>query len=186
MSKCGIPSEAVVQEFDVFEQAEAGFLSGFVLFVMNQFLLQGGEEGFHCRIVPLVFFAAHRTRDAVLGEQSLVVLAGVLHSAVRVGHEVGTGTLSMDRHRQGVDHEATIDLLRHRLSDDLPREQIFDRRQIQPAVVRGEIGDVGGPDSILLGPCEAAVRAVLSHGMRMIRVRGRDTEPFLKEIVKRR
>ncbi len=104
-----MPSDTVVENFDIFEQAVPGCRSGFVFFVMNQFFLQGGKEGFHRCFVPAIPLTAHRTRDAVFCEQALVMLAGVLHTAVGMRHEVGTGTLPGDRHCQGINHEATVD-----------------------------------------------------------------------------
>ena len=75
-----MPSDTVVKDFDVFEQAVPGIHSGFVLVMVDEFFLQRGEERFYRGVVPAVSFAAHRTRDAVFREQALIVLAGVLHS----------------------------------------------------------------------------------------------------------
>ncbi len=70
------------------------------------------------------------------------MLAGGLHAAVGMRHEVGSGTVTGQRHLQSIDHQATVDPLRHRPADDLPREQILDGRQGQPPFVGGDIGDV--------------------------------------------
>lgn len=92
------------------------FGAGFILLLMDEFFLKGGEEGLHrgedatalqpsssprlggLDSFPAVPFAAHRARDAVLGEQTLVVFAGLLHPAVRMDHEVCSGTLATERY----------------------------------------------------------------------------------------
>ena len=66
VSQRGVSTDAVIKDFDVFKQALAGFVSGLIPLVMNEFFLQGGKEAFHRRVVPTVGLSAHRTRDAVL------------------------------------------------------------------------------------------------------------------------
>ncbi len=127
---------------DVFEQALTRFGAGFILFVMNQLSLQGREERSHRGIVPAVPCAAYGTRDAMFCQQALIVLASELHATVGVGHEIRTGTLTTERHLQSVDHEATVDPVRHGPADDLPRKQVFVCRQVQPAFVGGHVGVV--------------------------------------------
>lgn len=50
-----------------------------------------------------------------------------------------------------------------RPSNDLTRKQIKHYRQVQEAVVRADLGDVGDPSAIWLTDLEAAGQNVLSH-----------------------
>ena len=57
----------------------------------------------------------------MLVPQLLVVLAGVLNTAIGVGHETFAGQFALHGHLQGIDHEATLHVVSHRPTDDLRR-----------------------------------------------------------------
>ena len=61
----GVTSAAVIEHFDIFKDALTGFFSRKISFMMNQFLLQCGEETFHHGVIPTVAFAAHTTADPI-------------------------------------------------------------------------------------------------------------------------
>jgi hypothetical protein len=45
-----VPAFSVVEDFNVFEDDPLGLFDRFVVFVMQQFLLEGGEEGLDRRL----------------------------------------------------------------------------------------------------------------------------------------
>src|SRR6476620_6351033 len=77
-----VPPDAVVERLDVLEDARPRLLARGVVLVVDQLLLQAGEERLHRGVVPAVAPAAHAARDPLLREPPLVVLAGVLAPAV--------------------------------------------------------------------------------------------------------
>src|SRR5947209_9606597 len=74
----GVPPDAVVKRFDVFEDARLGFLTGRVALVMHQFAIQAGEKTLDRRVVPALRYPAHATGDPVSRQETLVVFTGVL------------------------------------------------------------------------------------------------------------
>lgn len=72
-----MPSARVVEALDVVEHLRAGFIAGAVNLAVDALEFQGREEALHGRIVPDVPGPAHRTGDAVVGQQALKLLAGV-------------------------------------------------------------------------------------------------------------
>src|SRR3990172_11166963 len=167
-----MPPHPVVKHLDVLEQTLASFVSGLIPFVMHEFLLQGRKETFHRGVVPTVPFPAHGTRDGMLPQEGLVMLTGVLHASIRMRDETFSWKFPLHGHLQGIDHQPAVDPVRHRPAHDLPRIQIFDRRQVQPAFRRRNVRDVRRPRLILLRRSEVAIHDVLRDRMRVVRVGG--------------
>ena len=74
----GVFADGVVERFDVLEQTQPNFGTGLVLLVVNQLVLQRGEERFHRGVVPAVSFADHAALKAIVFEQLLIRFTGVL------------------------------------------------------------------------------------------------------------
>lgn len=64
----------IVEHFNVLEDILFCFLSREIAPVVDGLLLERTEETLDAGFVPAVAFVAHRTRDAVIREQSLVVV----------------------------------------------------------------------------------------------------------------
>lgn len=75
-------------------------------------------------------------------------------------HEPRARATVRDRHLHRVDHEGGPQVRRHRPADDPSAEQIFDRRQVQPALARRDRDDVGDPDPIGRGRVEASCHPI--------------------------
>src|SRR5947209_16042055 len=78
-------ADAVVKHFDVLENTCLGVLPAGVLLVVDPFLLQGGEEARHGRVVPALRHPAPAARDPVFAQQALGMLAGVRTAPVPAG-----------------------------------------------------------------------------------------------------
>jgi hypothetical protein len=59
--------------------------------VVGQLLLETGKKAFHGCVVPALAHAAHAALDLVLGQELLVVSAGILTTAVAVRQEALVG-----------------------------------------------------------------------------------------------
>ena len=73
---------------------------------------------------------------------------GVLAAAVRMMHQARRRTLPETGHRQRVSHDIRRHARLQRPTYDFPVEQVEHDRQIQPALVRPQVGDVRCPDLI--------------------------------------
>ena len=77
-----VPPLVVVEHLDVLEDAGLGFGPGLVVLMVRQFLFEAGKKALHWCVVPALTHAAHAALDTVLGEELLVVAAGILAAAV--------------------------------------------------------------------------------------------------------
>src|SRR3954466_4915416 len=87
-------------------------------------------------------------------------LESALDPSVTVMDQAGFRPAALQGHDQRVHAQPGPQVIRHRPADDLARGQVLDRGQVQPALVRRQVGDVGQPDRV--GPLgdEVAVEQV--------------------------
>jgi hypothetical protein len=88
--------------------------------------------------------------------------------------QTGLGPTPEPRHSQRVRNQLRAHVGLERPSHDLATEQIQDDRQIQPALVGPEIGDVCRPDLIGFRRREVTLQQVRRDRQIVIRVRRRD------------
>ena len=161
-----MPPPGIVEALDVIEHVGFGLGSRAVRLGRRAFGLQRGEEALHRRIVPDVAGPAHATDDAVVGQEPLEGLTGVLAPPIGVmQHGVGLAS-PPDRH-----HECIGDQLRgHRRTHGPPdhpsREEIHDRGDVEPAFGGPEIGEVGDPFAVRRRGGERPVEHIRRHGVR--------------------
>src|SRR3954447_561164 len=94
----GVPADAVVERLDVLEDARPRLLARGVALVVDQLLLQRGEEALHRGVVPALGHSAHATANPVLPKEAPVVLAGVLAAPIRVRQQPRAGQSPRYRH----------------------------------------------------------------------------------------
>src|SRR5215469_3691571 len=168
----------IVKRFDVLEHTDARLRTTPVVLLMHQFLLQRGEKAFHRCVIPAIPSPAHTATDAVPVQQPLIVVAGVLAAAIGVRYQSLARQATRHRHLQSIDHQPAGDPLAHRPADDLPRIQVFHRRQVQPTLPGRDVGDVRYPDLVDRYRLELPVQDVVGHRQIMVGV-GRTAElPF--------
>ena len=80
-----------MEALDIVEHVRAGLVAVAIDVAVGPFDFQRRKEALHRRTVPDVSGPAHRTGAAVVGQQALKLLAGVLRSLVRV-MQPGVGT----------------------------------------------------------------------------------------------
>src|SRR3712207_4718935 len=71
-----------------------------------------------------------------------------LDPAVAMMNEPPRWVAALEGHDQGVDAESRLEMLRHRPAHDLARGQILDGREVQEALVRWNVRDVGQPHGV--------------------------------------
>ena len=106
----------------------------------------------------------------MLLQQTLVVLAGVLDSTIRMHHELLARVFPRESHLQRIHDKPTVDRVRHRPADDPPREQVLDHSQVQPTLDRRNVRDVGRPCFILPRRSEVSIHDVPRDRVRVIRI----------------
>ena len=74
----------IIEALDVIEHVRFGLVSRAVRLVHRPFGLERGEEALHRGIVPDVVGPAHATDDAVVGQEPLEGLTGVLATPIGV------------------------------------------------------------------------------------------------------
>jgi len=153
----------IVEAFDPFNNVESGLGSGFVSELMDALDLQGLEEALHRCIIPAVDPAAHRLQHAEIGDQPPVAAARVLAPAVGMHDQSRRRFAPPIGCLQRVADEVGVQPMAHRPPDDPPAGQIHDHREIQPALDRAEIGDVGDPGTIDFPTLEPARKDVGRH-----------------------
>ena len=70
-------------------------------------------------------------------------------------------------HHERVERELSVHPWLHRPAHDLAREQVDDSRQIEPALVRADVGDVGHPDPIRAVNVKVLLQPVGRHDGRL-------------------
>src|SRR5712692_480252 len=158
-----VTTHPIVEHFDVLEDFLPRFFTREVTPMMDQFLLECAEEALHAGVVPTVALATHRTFDAVLPQDLLVARSGVLAAPVRVMQESGAGLAAPQRHRECLLGEIDREPLPHRPADDLAGKEVEHHGEIEPALVRPDVGDVAGPYPVWLLDPKLPVQGVGRH-----------------------
>lgn len=99
------PPLRIVKPLDVVEDICARLAACPIGFSPDPFGFQRKEEALHRSVVPDISGSAHRACDALISNQPLERLAGVLAALVRVVQKFFRSAPAPDRHDQGVcDH----------------------------------------------------------------------------------
>ncbi len=128
------------------------------------------EEALGGKLPSLECSRALFTDEAVLGQQGLMCIAGVLAAAIRM-HDQSRSRLALrDGQLQCPVHQRGLHVRRHRPARHLARVQVQHDRQIQPAAARSDVSDVGHPR--LVGPrrVELPVQHIGRNRQRMFAV----------------
>src|SRR5438094_494709 len=83
--------------------------------------------------------------------------------------EAGPGPSATKRHLERVDDELRTQVVGHRPADDRAREGVLNRCQVEEALPRSEVRDVGDPQDVRRGRLEVALVQRLSPRSRMRR-----------------
>ena len=164
----------IVPDFDPGEDCCPGLLSGRERGSVHLFLLETGKEALRRSIIPAVAFAAHAAYDPGFLEPFLVIVAGVLAPSVAVTEHTLAGISACNRHFQGRENQAALDLVVHRPAHNAPGEQVQDDRQIQPSLCGPEVGYIRRPTGIGRLGFKSTGEQVLCNRHLMVAVGGHD------------
>jgi hypothetical protein len=87
-------------------------------------------------------------------------LESALTATVGMMEETGTWPAALKGHGQGRQRQFGAHMIPHRPADHLATEQIDHDGEIQPSLVRSDVGEIGGPDAIRRGWVKVALQAV--------------------------
>src|SRR3989449_590815 len=171
-----MPPLPVVEDLEVIEQLGARRRPRGPRRVVDELDLQRREETLGHGVVPTIAPAAHAAHDPVLGQDALVVAAGVLTAAIGMMEQPLRRAPARQGHPERVEREVVRDALVHRPADGEARTEIEDHRQVEPTLARRNVGDVGDPRLVRPSTLELPRQDVGGDGKRMPRLR-RDTKP---------
>src|SRR6185437_12897644 len=163
ISQCGMATTRIVPPLEPREDLAASLLACREVISIQHLSLETGKEGFHHCVVEAIADAAHRTGDSELETAIREGHSRIFGAVVRMMDHLFGATL-LESHVQRFQHQGAGQTLRHRPSDHVPGEHIQDRRQVQPALVGGDVRHVGQPQGIRTGRREMPldqVRGVL-------------------------
>ena len=147
-AEVGMASMAVVEDLDQLGDGARCLKLRAARDAIDELGLQRREEALGDGVVPAVALAAHAADDAGGDQRLAVVAARVLRAAVGVVHEAGVGEAATARHLQRVEAELGAHVIGDRPADDAAREQVEDDGEVQPALPRPHVRDVGRPHAV--------------------------------------
>ena len=95
-------SETIVEHFNVLKNIRLSFGPGGVMTMINLFGFQRTDTTFHRRIIVAIALTAHTNLKLMLGQQGLIVMAGILAAPVRMMDQARRRLAGFKRHLQGV------------------------------------------------------------------------------------
>src|ERR1700722_750838 len=84
----------------------------------------------------------------MIAKQPAAGCAGILAAAVRVKQDASARLTPCESHTQRIQNNPLLQTLAHRPTNDPARPQVQNNRQIEPALQRVDVGDVGRPATI--------------------------------------
>ena len=124
-------------------------------------MLEAVEPALGRSIVPAVSLAAHRADHRVFGQLVLEKLAGGLATPVGVMKQARRWLAPEPGHGQGVGDDVRRQAGLQRPTNHLTVEQTQHDGQVEPTVIRPEIGDVGAPDLIRSAGVKRTIQPIL-------------------------
>ena len=99
-------------------------------------------------------------------------MPAILAATVRMEDETRRRVTPEPCHLQSVRHQAALHVRLHAPTHYLTAEEVNNGGQVQPTVVRGDVGDVASPDLIGGFRGEVALHQVRRNGQMVFAVRG--------------
>ena len=137
----------IVEAVDVVSNVRDGQLPVLVDLFLDALFLQAAEERLGDSVVPAVAFAAHAGFQVIGAAESPPCVAAVLGALIGM-NQGSVGSSPSHRRQHGIEHELAVNRWPSRPADDLAREEIHDDGEVQPALPRPNIGDIGHPRGV--------------------------------------
>lgn len=121
---------------------------------------QASENALHRCVIPAVATAAHALFDPVAPQYLPELDAGVMATLVRVKHQLLRTTTGLKGHAQGARCELRVRSIGECPAHDAARIQIHNRRQVNPAITRPDVGHVAAPHLVGAAHCELPIQLI--------------------------
>ena len=141
-------SLAVVKDFDVLEQGLLRLFAGSELKMVNALGLQRAEEALHDGVVVAVATPAHADLATRIGHQGAVFVARVLHAPIAMMQQAPMGSTLLASLTERLAGQLGTQMIGGGPTDNPTRTEINDGRQIEPALLSRDVGDVRCPGRI--------------------------------------
>ena len=135
-------TQRIIKSLDVRKDVVLSLGSGRVMPQVNKLGFQAAEEVFRNSIIIGIPLAGHALPDAKGGQAVSVVMGSVLYAPAAVKNEARPGLFPVNSDVQGIQGEPGVDAPGERVADNLFGTQVFDHGRIQPAHIRGDVGNV--------------------------------------------
>lgn len=152
---------SIVKDFDIVKDVRASLLPCQKSSAVYQFGFQRGKEALDDGIVIAVGASAHTEGDSMVSQQSKIATGSILSALVRMMKELRAIRLSLlECHVQST----TSQVLRHRFvhspTDNATRTNIKNNRQVEPAFMGRDVGEVTGSLAIGGSDSKVALQAI--------------------------
>ena len=140
----------IVPALNIVEDIGVCLLPRSVFSVVYSLAFQRREERFRYSIIPAVSPSAHAAIKAVILENLLVVVTGILAAAIAVNKQPGLRIPPSDGHRQSIDYKRPFHAFIHCPADNPAREKIEHHSQVHPPLTCPKKGDIARPHRVCL------------------------------------
>ena len=141
----GMTTSGVIEHFDVVEDIAAGILPGGIGFTADALTFEQLEETLCDSVVMAVAPSAHAGLQFVALEEVLPLSASELAALVGMNQHRLAGPAPPNGHQQRIQSQLGVDAVAHGPTHHLTREQVNNHRQVQPAFVSADVGNVRHP-----------------------------------------
>jgi hypothetical protein len=156
VAECRVLPFPAVENLDVLKAGGLHVGVGGVADAMHPLVLEAVEPALRRCVIPAVSFPAHRADRAVRLEFVLKDKAGVLAAPVGVVHQSVCRALPEPGHGPRSGHDLRRHARLQRPAEDFTVEQIEHDRQVEPAFIRPQVGDIRRPDLVRRRRCEVS------------------------------
>lgn len=141
-------ADGVIEHLDVAKNCAARFLPCRIGVFANALTLEQLEETLRHGVVVAIASPAHAGLQVVACEEALPFMAAELAALIGMRNDRIAGPSPPDSHVQGIKSQLGVNAAARGPANYWPGIQVDQRSQVQPALVRSDIRDVGDPGGI--------------------------------------
>ena len=137
--------------------------------LLDPLLLQAAEERFGNRIVPAVALSTHAGFEVVRAAEASPRATAELRTLIGVDEGAPWPAVT-HRREHGIEDQLAVERGSRGPADDLPREQVQNYREIEPALPCPDVRDVGDPSRVWPRHGELPLEDIGDQGRRLANV----------------
>ncbi len=158
-----MPPFRIVKVIDVVRDLGAGQFGCQIRVIEGKVAFEVAEERFRYGIVPTVTPSAHAANNPTCPQHGLVFVTGIGTPSIRVVEEAKWESATLDGCLQCRQGQLSVIAAAQGIAHYPTREEIQDHREIEPAHLRPNVGDITDPALVRPGHFELAVEQIRSH-----------------------